>query len=109
MRITKYLTDEEFNEVIKKLRLSERNQKIAKAILVDKYRPNDLAKDLNIPRQRIDQITRRVWLSFLKTQSIPKDWVSVRVALPKEEAEKVLKKEAELKALSLKSKFTLDS
>lgn len=104
MRITKRLTKEEFNSTIAEMRLNEKNCEAAKAVLVDGFRLQEVAEQLNVPKQVISRAAQRIWKRFLELENLPVGWVSIRVMLPLDEAEKVLALEAELKGKSLLKK-----
>lgn len=102
MRITKFLTEDEFRAVMDEMRLTEKHNQMAKAVLVDRFRLQEVAEQNETSKQAVSQTIKRVWAKFLEMQnSLPLGWVSIRVSLPKEEAEKVMQLEAELKAKSL--------
>lgn len=105
MRITKRLTEEEFNTTVAEMRLNEKNCEAAKAVLVDGFRLQEVAEQLNVPKQVASRATQRIWRRYLELQNVPNGWVSIRVTLPAEEAEKVLALEAELKAKNLLKKI----
>ena len=98
------LTEQEFNQTIVHLRLSRENVAITSKILVQGVPISLVAKEVeNKGKQTIEKATKRVWDKFLELQDIPKDWVSIRVCLPLEEAVQVKNRERELRQQLIKA------
>lgn len=108
MRITKRLTNDEFDRTTADMRLNEKNCDAAKAVLVDGFRLQEVSEQCDVPKQVISRAVQRIWKRFLELQDIPKGWVSIRVALPPEEAEKVAVLETQLRAKILLKKTEIN-
>jgi|GEM_PF-1370236 len=100
------LSEQEFNQTVAQMRLSQENIAIVKKILVQGVPLTLVAREIKTKsKQSIEKATKRVWDNFLKKQNIPKDWVSFRVCLPLPEAMQVKVKEQELRQQLIKDKI----
>jgi|GEM_PF-2488878 len=84
------LTLDEFQKAVKGLRLSEENLLIAKQVLVDDIDIGLLIKKYNKGRQAIHIPVNNVWRKFLENKPLPKEWVELRLNLPREKVYEVL-------------------
>jgi len=96
------LTATEFNRAIKHLnrlnsRLTDHSLELARQVLVDGMAASALARQQHCTAQLINRLAAKVHQAFIDSLELPPGWVSVRVELPADEAQRVVQLEKQLK------------
>jgi hypothetical protein len=86
----------DFLEVANKTKLAQRSKDAARLVLVEGMRAIDVARQLDMKRQHVQESVQRIEAAYLRAHGVPDGWECMTVCVPAEKAGDV--REIELQA-----------
>jgi len=88
--IDKKLTDDEFNQAVKLVRMNQKGQSAARRVMVDGVTRRKSAEEFGYSTgQAVQLVVDRIWNKHLEISGAFPGWTSVRVYLPEAKADEI--------------------